>query len=849
MASGLPLGTFLWGVLFCGVCPLTAGFQWQRQETLMVTGCVGSQVTLPWAFTKQPDESVGTIHWFRFSRETLASLVEGRVTNPDKRFTPSGANADLTISGLTARDTGHYEVDVKILTKNAKGEQSEERFSATAILTVGDPPAISGDKLTIEEVTSDETCALKRQVTLRCGHFKERGVPPIDVVWRDPAGQQLPSSRYSDGNFDLDLPSRPLAGNYTCHVQCQNPVLQCLAAGSPLLKSPRLHLRPPSSEGCADEDRRRHEEGGEDSGLVPDSRTLQSLESNVTKIQQDLITLQDEQEKLKSDDEKRAENFRIKVEELRELVVVSNQQSSGAEVHFLKQTLQNVQNTLREVQQNLTSLHQERNQEKQQRDQEQNEHIQNALDELRTKQDLNTKSVESLQDDLKALSMGLSMTQKTLSSLQEALNLNVAPAMSEEHAQNFTDLWDNISGLADLHGNVSQELRGVSEAQQTFGKQQETLTQNLNALSSRVDGVEQGLRRRVERAVRECNATHSELGRLGWRLQRVESGQSDQPAAAGEEKAMEPLTDPLVSKAVPTFSMLSPWDGQSDSLLHDFVITPDGQVVIADRYHAYVIMAPNASSSDVVTRPLRYGTHIRRMTTLPDGLVACTVDDHYILLLDTTTSDPDAQERWVQTPDTYHGIAARSAQTLFVGVDGDGDGDVSKAHVDVISVVDDVAAVVTTVLNGSVLRTPAGLTVHEDELYVSDWDSGTVLRLSLDTLKVTVLTGPRAEPNLRFFQPRATAIDASGNMYVTTGGRMCRDMGVGGGVHNVYDGGFCVVVISQEGWWERLVIRGQHIYPYGLSLTPTGLAVSWGSWVRSPMRSLVQWYDLIPPDA
>ena len=100
--------------------------------------------------------------------------------------------------------------------------------------------------------------------------------------------------------------------------------------------------------------------------------------------------------------------------------------------------------------------------------------------------------------------------------------------------------------------------------------------------------------------------------------------------------------------------------------------------------------------------------------------------------------------------------------------------------------------------------------------------------------------GPGPGPqNPNFFQPRQTAFDANGNMFVATGGTVC-----GTGKHR-YSTGFCVLVESKEGSWKKLLYRGPNIYPYGVALTSTGLAVTWVSWVTPPARSMVQWYDLV----
>ncbi|KAL8612937.1 hypothetical protein ACOMHN_001020 [Nucella lapillus] len=884
------------------VCTFTAasGFEWHNsEEPQMLSGCVGSPITLSWGFSKEPYNSLGTIHWLRFARQTVASYVDGQVTNPDKRFTPvgSGSAADLTIAGLTTRDTGLYEVDVKILSKNPKGKEIETVHSASAMLMVGDPPIISGDRLTTQEVTSEEGCALLRQVTLRCGHFLKRGVPPVEAVWTDPAGQQLPSTRYVDGYFELVLPRRPLAGNYTCHALCKNPVLQCLPPDTPLKTAPQIRIQGPNSlDGCSEADRQNvDKEQPSGAASVSSPRAVRRLESNLTELSLNVAKLEREQTQLKNQNDERRENFRVKVEELRELVLLANQQSSGAQSHALERTLLTLQNVLHDVQQNVTALQQRQKsspvvppqeggrggggggrggggsrggggrgggggeggrgggggEDNDQRFQD----IQNTLVDLRAKLEASNQKIQSLEEKIVSVSVGLALTQTTVTSLEESLinsgqKVEVPSSISQEHSQNITNLWDNLDRLEQIHADTLQEVRGVTDSQRRLEKRQDNLTQSLSGVSSRVDGLEHGLGRRVDRAVRLCNVTKHDMSRLERKLQRVERGQAMPVEAAAAASVAEEgmVMEPGIGGA--HLLPLPPWDGEKDSLMHDFLILPgEGNVVIADRYRSDVILASNVSAmSDVTAIPLRYGSHIRHLTTLPDGVVAATLDDRYIFILDTTTDDPNDQQRWVRTPHPYNGIAARSAQTLFVGVSAKEGG--GMARIDVISIVDDAAIIVSTVMNGSVtpqLQDPYGMTLHGEDLYVCDWKSSYILRLSLQTLQVTVISGPGRVAELhdepRFFQPRHMAFDVSGNMYVTTGGKLC---GSDGG--HFYSRGFCVVVISQEGSWEKLVTRGQHIYPYGLALTPTGLAVSWGSWVQNPTRSLIQWYDLVHPN-
>ena len=51
------------------------GFEWQSDEFLHVTGCLGTDVTLGWAYVTSPGETIETVFWSQ-GHDTIASLYQ-----------------------------------------------------------------------------------------------------------------------------------------------------------------------------------------------------------------------------------------------------------------------------------------------------------------------------------------------------------------------------------------------------------------------------------------------------------------------------------------------------------------------------------------------------------------------------------------------------------------------------------------------------------------------------------------------------------------------------------------------------------------------------------------------------
>lgn len=277
----------------------SSAFQWRSEEVIYVTGCVESKVTVPWHYGTQEGETIDTIYWSRGDQTAVASLslYQGRFAAPgpirDRVMTSPEHNAGLTFDPARLLDNGYYQVqvtvrnksaDVKIQVEKVTGEVDKRMFNASALVVVAELPAIVNDSVHVEEMTSWESCSSPWQVTLSRGLFTNRGYPPVDVVWTDPAGQILTSSRFQGGVFYLDLPLRSLPGNYTSHVTFQPPTRQCLPPDSPLLRNLEVHVHATRTDACGEGAKENNEERRED---------FDDLIQNVTNLQQSVEVLQE----------------------------------------------------------------------------------------------------------------------------------------------------------------------------------------------------------------------------------------------------------------------------------------------------------------------------------------------------------------------------------------------------------------------------------------------------------------------------------------------------------------------------------------------------------------------------
>ena len=110
-----------------------------------------------------------------------------------------------------------------------------------------------------------------------------------------PKGQVFPSTRFSNNHFDLDLPRRPLPGNYTCRVTCQSPVLRCLPPDSPLLSSHQVRVQTPREDGCGEADLAEEEEE-QVTMATADLARVRDLERNVTQLEHFMLVRERERE-------------------------------------------------------------------------------------------------------------------------------------------------------------------------------------------------------------------------------------------------------------------------------------------------------------------------------------------------------------------------------------------------------------------------------------------------------------------------------------------------------------------------------------------------------------------------
>ncbi|XP_025089317.1 C-type lectin domain family 4 member M-like [Pomacea canaliculata] len=207
-----------WGGLFASLQWVNAasGAESADGRPRMLTKCKGDNVVL------NEESSEVSAHVFVFRNgESVASTSVAAKGDLEGRLLV-GEDSRVTVTNLTSSDVGLYRVEVKLSDGSATHHST--------IVVVGEPPETTDSRLTAFVNTSDDNF-----IRLSCGAFMFSGFPPVSVIWKDPVGQMLASTGFSEKYFTLDLDTevaRP--GLYSCQLDCRHPSNCCLDDQSPL---------------------------------------------------------------------------------------------------------------------------------------------------------------------------------------------------------------------------------------------------------------------------------------------------------------------------------------------------------------------------------------------------------------------------------------------------------------------------------------------------------------------------------------------------------------------------------------------------------------------------------------
>lgn len=272
---------------------------------------------------------------------------------------------------------------------------------------------------------------------------------------------------------------------------------------------------------------------------------------------------------------------------------------------------------------------------------------------------------------------------------------------------------------------------------------------------------------------------------------------------------------------------------RGSSLITSLVITKNRKIVMVDFAQKKVRVA-SLDAPTKVGAGLSLDQTPWSLALLDDGLVAVSTEDkHVMYIVNISTPEPTLVSR-VRTKRAYRGIARGPGDMLVVSSPKDPE-KFSQATVDVISR----DGHVTWSVSDRRMDKPFFVTSFRDEFYVSDWGSHTVYILTLHSGSVKTMFNNLDLSHLEMYQPRVVAFDEAGNMYVASGGRVCAE--------SYHDDGWCVLVITRTGHWKNLInFNGSYDtkWPYGISPTPTGIVVSWGSWRNGGWQSELTAYSL-----
>ncbi|KAK7090096.1 uncharacterized protein [Littorina saxatilis] len=202
--------------------------------------CSGENIQLFWNYTLTEGEGVKGLVWTCQPEGKVSELM---ATYADHHFVPmspfSGRLAHLKDGGIelscaTILESGNYSVAVTTVDQTG----TETLYQKTAWVKIVDTPKTQSGYLEVsksKEPVRDESNG-QWHIQLTCGNFSDRGHPPIDVVWRTPKGEELSSSNFDNGNFQLMIPNPLAGGNYTCSLPRGEPATKCLPRDSELLE-------------------------------------------------------------------------------------------------------------------------------------------------------------------------------------------------------------------------------------------------------------------------------------------------------------------------------------------------------------------------------------------------------------------------------------------------------------------------------------------------------------------------------------------------------------------------------------------------------------------------------------
>jgi len=253
---------------------------------------------------------------------------------------------------------------------------------------------------------------------------------------------------------------------------------------------------------------------------------------------------------------------------------------------------------------------------------------------------------------------------------------------------------------------------------------------------------------------------------------------------------------------------------------------PNIRSLVMDHSSAFVFMVDGGNNSIIVVS-LESG---QLVSTLPldvapwsaaligeKELVVTAPDDKVMILVDITDKSKLLVKETIMTGRKYRSVCVVPSTDgdvkLAVNCARDGDG---PASIDIISVD---GTFDTNIINSDELPKlihPRFLCIHDNDLYISDYHSHCVFKVVLQGPDKGVVLNTLVHPYMRLLTQLCT--DSAGHLYVASAG------------------GQCVLVRSVDGRWRKLLTgeehgerEGNYVCPLGLSVSATGLVVSWSN--------------------
>ena len=99
--------------------------QFSGNQPNIIRKCVGSDITLPWTFHQDSQDTIVSMEWFFHGRsQEMIAMLSHDVFVPLPAFSDRvqhGSDGTLTIRHLTTEDSGNYTIEINVQSSSGSG--------------------------------------------------------------------------------------------------------------------------------------------------------------------------------------------------------------------------------------------------------------------------------------------------------------------------------------------------------------------------------------------------------------------------------------------------------------------------------------------------------------------------------------------------------------------------------------------------------------------------------------------------------------------------------------------------------------------------------------------------------